>query len=470
MNGFMNFMETKFVPVAAKIGAQRHLVAVRDSFAAIMPLIIAGSMGVLINNMQFTKDAATDPYQTLMPKIFGEGWKSFGGNIWWGTFAIMSVFIAFMVAYNLAKSYDANPIQAGVLSLATYFLFIPSAPVVDGAGKFTELFGQLAPGVALPETFDATFNAWGNINWSFLRADALFVAIIIGIAVAEAFRLLSKSKLLIIKMPEQVPPAVARSFAALFPSMIILAVASWILMFFFTGPTNLFGMETASLFEVITKFVTAPIAKAGNTFGAALLLPLFAQTLWFFGIHGSNIIDPIMQAVFVPNVVANAEAISAGLKPTFIVTKSFFDAFVNMGGSGTTLALIAAIFVGSKRKDYRLVAGMSTPPGIFNINESMIFGIPIILNPMMIIPFMLTPLVLTTIAYVATAIGLVPMTSVVIPWVMPPVLGGFMATAGSPMGALLALVNLVVAFLIYLPFVMIANKTDAEKVELKKSA
>jgi len=172
-----------------------------------------------------------------------------------------------------------------------------------------------------------------------------------------------------------------------------------------------------------------------------------------------------MQAVFVPAVIANADAIVAGLEPVNIVTKSFYDAFVNMGGSGATLALIGAILVGSKRKDYRLTAGMSAGPGLFNINESVTYGLPIVLNPLMLIPFILVPLVLTTTAYVSTAIGLVPMTSVVIPWVSPPILGGFLATAGSPMGALLSLVNLVLAFFIYLPFVRMANKA----IELKET-
>lgn len=449
MNAFMNFMENKFVPVAARIGAQRHLVAIRDSFAAIMPLLIAGSMAVLINNLQITKDGATDPYQVMMKNIFGEGFKAFGGNIWWGTFAVISVFIAFLVAYNLAKSYDAPPLQAGALSLAVYFLFIPQAITADGSGLLNDFIAKVSPGLAIPADFATGVGAWGNVNWSFLNSGNLFAALIIGMLVTEAYRLLLKSKYLVIKMPEQVPPAVARSFTALLPSMIILALASWSQMFLFS--------ET-SIFALITKFVSTPIANVGQTFGAALFLPLFSQVLWFFGIHGSNIIDPVMQAVFVPAVDANAAAIAAGLKATNIVTKSFFDAFVNMGGSGATIALIAAILFASKRKDYRMTAGMSVAPGLFNINESVTYGLPIVLNPLMFIPFILVPLVLTTVAYTFTALGLVPVTSVIIPWVTPPVLSGFLATNGSIMGAFLSGLNFVIAFFIYLPFVIAANK------------
>lgn len=417
MSGFMNFMEEKFVPVAARIGAQRHLVAIRDAFAAIMPLIIAGSMAVLVNNMNIPG------YQDLMTGIFGESWKGFGGNIWWGTFAIMSLFISFMVAYNLAKSYDANPVSAAVLSFATYFTFVPQVNA----------------------------DAWGNIGWQYTNATALFAAIIIAILSTELFRILSKSKALVIKMPEGVPPAVARSFAALLPSMIVLSLAALLQLLLF---------NTESVFAIITKFIQVPFAEVGNTMGAAIAIAFSNHFFWFFGIHGSNILEPVMQAVYVPAVAENAAALAEGLKMPFIVTKSFFDAFVYMGGSGTTIALLAAIFVASKRKHYRMMAALGAPAGIFNINEPVIFGLPIVLNPIFIIPFVLTPVTLTVIAYLATAAGLVPATSIVIPWVTPPIIGGFLATGGSISGALLSLFNLGVAFVLYVPFVMLSEKLE----------
>lgn len=419
MNSFMNFMEEKFVPIASKIGGQRHLVAVRDGFAAIMPLIIAGSLGVLLNNM------GIDAYQNAMTSIFGDGWKNFGGNIWWGTFAIMSFFIVFTVSYNLAKSYELNPMSAAVLSFATYFVLIPQVSPASGG--------------------------WGDINWGFANATSLFAAIIVAMLTTEAFRLLSKAKVLVIKMPEGVPPAVSRAFAALLPSMIILAVTSLLQIFVFADK---------SLFAIITEIVQAPFMKVGNTVGAAIAIASFNHIFWFFGLHGSNILEPVMQAVYVPAIDANAVALAAGLKGEFIVTKSFFDAFVYMGGSGATIAFLGAIFVASKRKHYRALAGMAAPAGLFNINEPVIFGIPIVLNPIFFVPFILAPLVMTLVAYAATAVGIVPVTSIVIPWVTPPIIGGFLATNGSIMGAALSVVNLAIAFLIYLPFVVLSEKLE----------
>ena len=420
MKGITNFLEKHFIPVAAKIGGQRHLVAIRDAFVALMALMIAGSMGVLINNLQVAKTTESDPYQNMMNAIFnGTGWKDFGGNLWWASFAIMSIFVAFLVAYNVAKSYDGNGIGAGVTSLSVFFMMIPKS---------------------------------AESIWGFTNALGIFVAIIVGIIVGELFTRLSKWDKLVIKMPDGVPPSVGRAFAALFPTLIILSLFALFHIF-------MTRMEK-DIFTIIVQVVQTPIKNMGNTLFVAILIPLIQQFFWFFGLHGSNIIDPVMQSVFAPAALENYDLIAKGLAPQWIVTKSFYDAFVNMGGSGTTIALIAAIFVGSKRKDYRMVAGMSTAPGLFNINESVIFGLPLVLNPIMVIPFILTPVVLTIIAYTATLVGLVPYTTIAIPWVAPPILGGFFATSGSVMGALLSAFNLVVAFFIYLVFVLIANKAE----------
>ncbi len=423
MNKFIGFLEKNFVPVAAKIGAQRHLVAIRDAFATIMPLIIAGSMAVLINNMNIPG------YQDMMGGIFGETWKGFGGNMWWGTFAIMSLFIAFMVPYNLAKSYDLNPTSAAVLSFATYFTFVPQVNA----------------------------DAWGNIGWQYTNATSLFAAIIIGVLVTEAFRLLSSTDALVIKMPEGVPPAVAKAFAALLPSMIILSVASLLQLTLFNA---------TSLFALITEFIQAPLLKVGNSMGAAVLIAFLNHFFWFFGLHGSNILEPIMQSFYVPAVADNAAALAAGLPAPYIVTKSFFDAFVYMGGSGTTIGLLLAFFVASKLKHHRMMAGMGIAPGMFNINEPIIFGLPIVLNPIFFIPFIGTPVLLTIISYLATSWGLVPATTIVIPWVSPPIIGGFLATNGSIAGAVLSAVNLTISFFIYLPFVHMANKQEQKKEEI----
>lgn len=446
MKSFISFLEKYFVPFAAKVGAQRHLVAIRDGFVAIMPLIIVGSLGTLVNNL------GIPAYQSFMKNIFGPRWTLFGGNIWWGTFAIMSVFVAFTVAYNLAKSYDANPIAAGTISLCNYFMFIPQSINVA--------IGEKVGDIAVPaELVGKEIGAWGNINWGFLNATSLFAALLIAIVSTEIFVRLSRSKKLTINMGENVPPAVAKSFASLLPVIIVVTIGSFASVFITLAGSN--------LFTFINGLIQKPLLNLGSSLLGAILIPFFNQLLWFFGLHGGNILEPVQQMLNTPAITANVEALAAGEAAPYIYCKPFYDAFVAMGGSGTTISLVAAIFVASKRKHYRTLAGLSAGPGLFNINESMIFGMPIVLNPIFFIPFLLVPVVVSIVAYISIAIGLVPAVTVAIPWTTPPILGGYLATSGSFAGAILSAVNLALAFLIYVPFIILAEKFE-DKVEEAK--
>ncbi|EAK9235211.1 PTS sugar transporter subunit IIC [Listeria monocytogenes] len=382
MNGFIAFMEKYFIPYAAKIGGQRHLVAIRDGFITTMPLMILGSFAVLINNFPIPA------YQKFMNNLFGEGtWQAFGGNVWNGTFAILALLIAFTVAYNLAKSYDKDPLSSAVVSVATFFTI-----------------GAIAPG------------ADGVANTGGLGSTGLFLALIIAILSTEIFTRLSGSPKLIINMPDGVPPAVSRSFAALFPAMI-----------------------TVSIFGLITAFFQAA--------GVTNLVISFYELVQ----------EPFMQTINIPAIEANVKALEAGKELPYIVNKPFFDSFVNLGGTGATIGLIIAIFiVARKHKAYMTVSKLSAAPGIFNINEPMMFGLPIVLNPIMFIPYILAPLVLVTVAYFATAIGWVPACTIVTPWTTPPIIGGALATQ-SIAGGVLAAVNLGLSILIFLPFAKIAQ-------------
>ncbi len=430
MNGFIAFMEKHFIPYAAKIGAQRHLVAVRDGFIATMPLMILGSFAVLINNLPIPG------YIPMMNNIFGEGkWQAFGGNIWAGTFAILALLIAFTVAYNLAKSYDKDALSSGVVSVASFFAIGAGfVTVTDGAGSVAGL-----------------------------GSAGLFLALIISLISTEIFTRLSGNSKLIIKMPEGVPPAVARSFAALFPSMITVSIFALITAFFQAA-------GVADLVGEFYKLVQEPFMGLANSLPVALLLAFISSFLWFFGLHGANIIDPFMQTINVPAIEANVKALEAGDKIPYIVNKPFFDSFVNLGGTGATLGLIIAIFlVARKHKAYMTVSKLSAAPGVFMINEPMMFGLPIVLNPIFFIPYILTPMILVTIAYFATVLGLVPAATVITPWTTPPIIGGALATQ-SLSGGILAAVNLAVAVIIYLPFAKMAQVQELKREKEAEAA
>ncbi|APQ70353.1 PTS system, lactose/cellobiose IIC component family protein [Clostridium botulinum] len=351
MKKFFDWMEEHFVPIAAKIGSQRHLVAIRDGFATITPIIMAGAFAVLFNNLGWK------PYQNFMNWLLPANWKDFGGGVWNGTFAIMSLLVVFTISYHLAKSYEKDGLSAGIVSLSA--LLILYKPTKDG----------------------------GAVPLEFLGGQGLFVALIVALVATEIFVKLAGNPKLIIKMPEGVPPAVAKSFAALLP---------------------------------LTE--------------------------------------------------ANVRAFKNGVNPKHIINSQFLDSYVNMGGSGATIALLIAIFIiGRKSKSQKTIANLSMAPGMFNINEPVIFGLPIILNPIYFIPFILAPLASGVIAYVLTVIGFAPKVVVMAHWTTPPILGAIIST-NSLRGGITALICMVVSIIIYMPFVRIATKKDQKNtVEVEKT-
>lgn len=421
MRRFMEFMEMYFVPVAGRIGAQRHLVAVRDGFVSIMPLILAGSFAVLFNNTLFK----------WLP--FLGSFSGVNGNVWWGTFGVMTLLVVFSIGYNLAKGYNVDALAAGLISVGSFLVVTPQAHGDAG---------------------------WGYIHWGYLAATGLFTGIIVALIATEIFVKLRK-KNLIIKMPDNVPPAVGKAFAAVIPGTVTLFVFG-IIAFIITK------LNANSLHDLIFNAIQKPLQGFGQGLGSAILLAMLLNLFWFFGLHGGNILDPVIQAIYLPALEKNASLIQQGGEATNLVTKSFFDSFVHLGGAGATLALIIAILiVTKKRKDYKEVAKLGLPNGIFNINEPMMFGLPIILNPVLLIPFLLIPGILTIVAYAATYFGIVPPTYVLVPWITPVGLSGFLATGGNVMGAVLGVVNFAIAILVYLPFVALA---DAMAEDKKKAA
>jgi PTS system cellobiose-specific IIC component len=414
-------MEKYFIPIASKVGAQRHLVAIRDAFLIIMPLMIIGALLVMLNNLPI------EPFQHFMDNLFGTSttidadgaqvivshWKGFGEGVWNGTFAIMSTLISFCLPYNLIKSYNGNAIAAGTVSTGSFFALGAATSGLGSAG--------------------------------------LFISIIVGISSAEIFYRLSQSSKLTIKMPEGVPPAVSKAFESMLPGMITICIFGLIAgIFAGLGVSDI----CASFYDLVQK----PFMKLTNSYGSALLISFIAPFLWFFGLHGANMIDPFMQTINAPAIEENLSALKNGLEIPHIVNKPFFDSFVNMGGTGLTFGLVIAIYlVGRKNKANMVVNNLAVGPAFFNINEPLMFGLPIVLNPILFIPYILTPMVAVTIAYFATVIGLVPACTIMPPWVTPPIIGGIIAT-GSLAGGILALIIIVISVIIYIPFVSISNK------------
>lgn len=427
MEKLVHWLERYFVPIAGRVGSQRHLVAIRDGFVAIMPLILIGSLAVLINNLPI------DAFQNFMLKLFGESWKVLGGNIWNGTFAIMSLLVAVGVSYHLARSYKVDGLSAALVTFGSLVILSPP-----------------------------TEKDWG-IAFAWLGAQGLFVSLLTSLVVTEIFRKLLQSRFTI-KMPAGVPPAVARSFAALIPATVVLVLIGALQLLIVKGT------KIGSLHQWVFETIQQPLEGLAGSLPSAIIFALLIHILWFFGLHGANIVGPIMDSIYLPRLEKNIALFNAGTSAhdvPNIVTKPFFDVFVHMGGAGTTLALIVAIFLVAKSAQLRGVGKLTAPAGLFNINEPVLFGVPIVLNPIMLIPFVFIPVVLTLTSYFAISLGIVPKTVALVPWTMPPIIAGYLVTGGAISGAVLQLFNFALAVLLYIPFIKVNDnfilKNDAPK-------
>lgn len=455
----MSSFSEKFMDIAGKIGSQRHLVAIRDSFIAMMPITMAGSVAVLLN--VFLRDIPTGmgnpDFATAMAPII-----NINGYVYFGTIGIMALVFAFAFGYNLSLMYKVNPLAGGLISFASFVSTIPqsltiSTPLPDAS---TSLISNLKDLGLTITTMDgvSTLEAsqWGAIALKYAGATGLFTALFVGFLATFVYATLTKRNI-VIKMPDSVPPAVNKAFASIIPGTAAIYVTSIVAFLIFT-------MSGLSLSDLISKYVQIPLLGLSQGLGSVILLTFLVQLFWFFGIHGHNVLAPVLDGIYVVALTENTAAYEATRSVAdlpYLWTRGSFDAYAQMGGSGVTLALIIAIFLFSKREEHRAVAKLSAPMGLFNINEPITFGIPMVLNPVFVIPWLIVPPVCATIAYLATAAGLIPPVFATVPWITPPGLYAYLATGGNVMAALVSLFNLFVAFLIWTPFVIAANKVKA---------
>ncbi len=459
MNGLVNWMEKYVLPTAAKIGSEKHLVALRDAFISMMPATMAGAIATLLN--AFMRDF---PNTYLGPEngitAFFQPVIAINGLVWTGTLAIMAVVFSVSFGYNLAKAYNVDPLSGAVVSLVAFIMGIPqtattSLTLADKLSKDAVDIITTAGGTVTVADGVQTLGlaGWGFFPFSkYMGATSLFTAILFGFISVLIFAFLM-NKNITIKMPDSVPPAVAKAFAAIIPGAVALYVSGMVYFLF----EKFVGMP---IIDWITETIQKPLLGLSQGYGAVFLIVLLVHVLWFFGLHGTNIMGPVLQSIYGVAMVENTNAFQTGAEIPYKWVAGSFEAFVWPGGAGVTLMLLVAILVFSKRADYKTVGKLGIGPGLFNINEPVMFGLPVVLNPILGIPFVVAPLATATIAYFATMAGLVKPVVVNVIWVMPTVISGFLATGGDWRAIILTLVNLVVAFAIWAPFVIAANKTN----------
>ncbi|EOL42321.1 PTS system, lactose/cellobiose family IIC component [Enterococcus phoeniculicola] len=423
MTKIMGFLEKYFLPVADKIGKQRHLMAIRNGLISTLPLTVVGSIFVIFLNLPI------EGYEEMISSIRPTLDIPFRFTV-----GVMALYAAFSVGHFLGESYKVDPLSSGLLSTLGFLISV----VVPT---------QVADDV------EGVINAGRYLTIADLSSTSLFGAIVTAIISVEIYRILLQ-KNITIKMPSSVPPAVSKSFAALIPTAVI------ILLFW--------GIRHGLHFDINSTVTLAvsPLKKllVGNSLIGGIITVFLIQLFWSFGIHGEAVLGPIIRPMWDSAILENMEAfdhIGNAHELPNLFTEQFLQWFVQIGGSGTTLAL-AILFLTSRVKFLKQMGKLTIVPGIFNINEPIVFGTPIVMNPILIIPFIFTPIILTIVSYIATITGLVPMMMAKLPFTMVGPVGSLMSTNWSIPAAILTIVNFVLSLAIYYPFFKIFEKQQLE--------
>ena len=432
----------KLLIIADKISNQKYMSAIKNAFSTLMPVIITGAFCTLVTNVI----CSTTTDGISLAKVSGFAWLEVLSPIFnaanYATLNFFTIGAVVLIGLELGKKNGINTFAPAVIALCSYVACCPTT--ID----FTLESGDI---IQVADVFGKNYTA----------ARGLFLGMVIAMISVEFFSWFVKSGKLKISMPDSVPGNVATSFNVLFPAMITIILCSAVNF----GVTQLTGM---TLYDIIYTMLQKPLEAVMQGLPGLLILMLVAQLFWVIGIHGNQIIKPVREPLLHAAIIANTDLVNSGnfvRGDLNIINMSFWDVYMSMGGSGVTIGLVVAIFLFSKREDYRGIAKLSLAPGIFNINETMTFGLPIMLNPIMAIPFIITPLITGAIAYFLTVIGFADVLVYAIPWTTPPILSAWLATGGSMTAVITQLLCIAVSILIYIPFVMAANKQQLKNAE-----
>ena len=428
------------MPIAGKVSSNKYLLAMRDSFSMLLPFIIVGSFfGIM-------EWVVLDPWGTVLGPdgmnlgasitgLTGDAYKASGfvatlqilqglcNNVVTVGFGVFSFLLVVAFAYRLGGIWGGDKFSTALTATGAFIIMTPQQIVTKAGEKL------------------------GGFDMNYFGNKGVLTAIIVATVASWLFVKLSNNEKMKIKMPETVPPAVAKSFEVLVPVFFTLGFFT----VFSTILANCQFMGSACLNDLIYSLIQAPLMGFSQGLGFSILYQAIVWFFWWFGIHGHNVTAAIQNMVYMPAQLAN----QAG-DASYIFSNGFFEA-----GLMHIMGLVIAILLFSKKDSWRAVAKLGAPAMFFNIQEPIAFGLPIVLNPLLLVPYVLVPLVNTVIGYVAISIGLVPIFKYVVPWTMPLFFGGTIGT-GSIMGGLLQVVWLLVDIAIYAPFVIAGNKVKDE--------
>lgn len=333
-----------------------------------------------------------------------------------------------------------NPLAASMLSLVSLIVMMPNtvSVVPDGAKDAVNISGVLS------------FNNTGT--------GAMFAGVIVAIIATELFIELSNVKALQMNLGENIPPAVSRSFSVLLPVMTVISL-------FGVVSALLFNITGMNLISIITIFIQEPIRHIGTSLIGVIIIYSLGNMLWLFGIHQAVIYSAILEPLLLINITENITAANNGQAIPHIINLSQIQTFALMGGSGSTLCLLIATFLVSRNAVSKNVAKLSFGPGIFNINEPVLFGYPIVYNISLAIPFITVPVLGILISYLATVTGFMSPAFIQVPWTTPVFLNAWLATAGDVRAVLVQFIIFALGVLLYIPFIKVNDKVVEQEME-----
>lgn len=411
---FENTLQKYLKPIAVKLENQKHLQAIKDGMLAAIPILIVGSFCLIPNAIGSLLPECGIKEFILNNKQYFSYPAAF-------TTDVISIFMAYSIADCLAKSYSMKTKANGIIAVAVQFVFCASK--VEG-------------------TYDLTY----------LGSRGIFTAIVGAFMVVEITRIM-RDKNIIIRMPKSVPPMVSDSMSALLPAFVEIVLATIITC----TCVNL----TGGLFPALLENILAPIKAGTDSLVFTVFIVLFCQLLWFLGMHGTSISGVIWKPFAIQFATENIANYAAGQPVEHIFTNQFFLTMLMASGAGLTIGLVI-LLLRSQSKTFKAIGKVSIIPACFGINEPLIYGLPIVMNPYMFIPFVFGPVIVAVIDYLAIAMGIVGKQIVQAPGFMPPGVGAFLMTLDWKV-FILVILTIVLMTLFYYPFFKVMEKNEIEK-------
>lgn len=420
---FQAAMEKTLIPFANKLSQNKVLKAISGGFSALLPIIMVGAIASLLSGLNI------EVYQNFITSI---GLKTIVSYISAYTTNMMAIYAVFSIGNSMAKQLECKDqsILVGIISLMVFLLTIPL-------------------GVSKDEVTIAA-----AISTTYFGAPGLFTAMIIGCVVPLIYNIFVKHHI-VIKMPDGVPPQIANGFSAIIPAVCITAV--------FAAIRQLCALTSfGTLSGLIYGLLKTPLSHLTNSPITFVVLLLFCNILWFFGIHGGMVTMSFLSMLYMAPALENLEAMAAGQPLPNMLTNTWWFTFAQLGGSGGIIGLAVCMFLFSKSERYKTLGKIAILPALCSISEPIVFGVPLVLNVMMLIPMILSPLCCFLTSYLMTSIGVLPyLNGIQLSTGTPIVLAGFLA--GGWRAAIWQIVLVALQAVLYFPFFRMVDKQALEE-------